>query len=239
MHRRTPQRKMKSENTKTKAKQGQIVSTCLPLFVIFISSILFSLLWGCSPSRHEGEGEREKRLSIDTTHARIGDLLFRCGTGGESRLVTSLSQSTYSHIGILWHDTLSGWQVIHAVPGEAPNGEEDYLKCESISDFLTPQRAIRVLHAQVSCNDSVAQSAALFALDKVLKLFCFDHDYRLNDERQYYCTELIYRAYLKQGIDLVEGRFHSLPLPTAERDFIFPSDILESPYLSIISQDQH
>lgn len=228
---------MKLRKRITNAKNRQIVTTRISFLVTFISFVLFPLFWGCSPFRHEGE--REKNLSLDTTHARIGDLLFRCGTGGESHLVTSLSQSSYSHIGILWYDTLSGWQVIHAVPGEAPADEKDFLKCESVSDFLSPQRAIRVLLAKVTCSDSVAHSAALFARDKVQKHFCFDHDYSLNDETQYYCTELIYRAYLKQGIDLVEGRFHSLPLPTSERDFIFPSDILESPYLTIITQDQY
>lgn len=166
-------------------------------------------------------------LSLDSLLFREGDLLFRCGIGGESRLVTSLSQSSYSHVGILRRG-IWGWEVVHAVPGEAYPGEEDFLKSESLDSFLASHRARLALLARVECSDSVAIRAAHYAYDKVLHHYTFDHDYLLNDSTQYYCTELIYRAYLAQGIDLVEDRRHTLPIPTKDNSYVFPSDILES-----------
>jgi hypothetical protein len=58
---------------------------------------------------------------------REGDLVLRCGSGAESRVVTEASSSIYSHIGILHYDTLTAqWMVVHAVPGEAEKGQRLY-----------------------------------------------------------------------------------------------------------------
>ena len=181
----------------------------------------------CRPDSASSSEVSSISLSLDSLLFREGDLLFRCGIGGESRLVTSISRSSYSHVGILRRG-LWGWEVVHAVPGEALPGEEDFLKSESLDLFLAPGRARMALHAQVACPDSVAIHAACYAYDKVLRHCTFDHDYRLNDSTQYYCTELIYRSYLAQGVDLVEDRRHSLPIPTHDNKYVFPSDILES-----------
>jgi hypothetical protein len=58
----------------------------------------------------------------------------------------------------------------------------------------------------------------------------------LADTTEYYCTELIYRAYLTQEIDLAEERKHELPMPGTEGYFIFPSDILSSKSIKAIRE---
>ena len=168
---------------------------------------------------------------------REGDLVFRCGRGAESRFVTTVSKSIYSHIGILHRDSLRNvWQVIHAVPGEAGKGEPDRVKCESIADFFHPDRAKRGAWARVNCPDSIATAATRYAWQKALQGVEFDHDYSLADTDKLYCTELIYQSYRHQGIDVTSGMRHpSLPLFSKDSVTIFPGDIIRSGRLLFIS----
>lgn len=158
---------------------------------------------------------------------REGDLVLRCGNGMESRVVTQRSHSIYSHIGLLHYDSLCGeWQVVHAVPGE---DEPEYMKAEPIDLFFCPERAKNGAWLRVRCNDSVAREAVRYALTKVDKHILFDNDYLLEDSTCLYCTELVWRAFMAQGIDLSNGRRHSLPTVfSKEGEAIFPSDIEQS-----------
>ena len=161
---------------------------------------------------------------------REGDLVLRCGSGAESRVVTEASSSIYSHIGILHYDTLTAqWKVVHAVPGEAEKGQSEWLKEESISDFYAADRAIRGAWMRVDCSDSMAAEATRYALRKVEERVEFDNDYLLSDTLQIYCTELVWQAYLHQGIDLSEGHRHKVPsLFSKDGECIFPCDIENS-----------
>lgn len=181
-------------------------------------------------------GNMHLQVVIDTTELRSGDLLLRNGLGTESRFVTGLSNGEYSHIAIAYKDT-GGWYAVHAVPGETPHPKDtDYLKCEPIEEFFNHNRAKAGAIAKVDCTTDAATKAIAFALDKVRRKFQFDHKYRLADTTEYYCTELIYQAYLTAGINLAEDRRHELPMPETESYFIFPSDILKSQYISSIKQ---
>lgn len=168
---------------------------------------------------------------FDTTGLRNGDLLFRNGNGGESRFVTGISNGIYSHIALAYKDS-TGWKAVHAVPGETEDiHATDYLKCEPIDDFYQYERACAGAMARVDCPDSLAEKALAFALDKVERRFAFDHYYKLEDTTTYYCTELVYYAYLSVGLNLADERRHHLPMPQTDGVFVFPSDILDSPHI--------
>lgn len=160
---------------------------------------------------------------------REGDLVLRCGYGVESQVVTETSHSIYSHIGILHYDgETAQWLAIHAVPGEAEADEPELLKAEPLEEFFAYDRAIRGAWMRVDCSDSIAAAAALYALTKVAEKVEFDNDYLLGDTTQLYCSELVWRAYLHQGIDISEGRRHDVPvLFCPEGECIFPCDIEE------------
>ncbi|MBR6116014.1 MAG: hypothetical protein IKP93_00895 [Paludibacteraceae bacterium] len=161
---------------------------------------------------------------------RDGDLVLRCGHGLESQAVTYQSGSTYSHIGILLYDSLQGeLLVLHAVPGEAKRGEPEYLKREPLSEFFAPTRANVGAWMRINCPDSIARKAADYALQKVRDSVVFDNDYLLQDTTQLYCTELVWRAYLRQGIDISDGVRSDAPRTFCrEQECIFPSDIIKS-----------
>lgn len=182
-----------------------------------------ALLGGCS----------RQQIAVEVpenTPFREGDLVLRCGWGYQSRVVTQSSASLYSHIGILHYDSLDQqWQVVHAVPNEAPQTEPDYLKAEPIEVFFAPDRASRGAWMRIDCNDSVAQAATRYALRKVSDRVVFDDHYRLSDTTRMYCTELVWQAYLHQGIDISSGSRHQVPdLFSKDGSCIYPLDIEKS-----------
>ena len=161
------------------------------------------------------------------TEWREGDIVFRRGTGLESHVVTTRSAAVYSHVGLLHYDSLnSEWQVVHAVPAE---DEPEYLKAEPVSVFFSPERAEKGAWLRVDCSDSVAQAAVQYALGKVAQHVLFDNDYLLEDTTQIYCTELVWRAYLTQSIDVSGAQRQTVPtLFSKEGEAIFPNDIEKS-----------
>ena len=182
---------------------------------------------------------RQAALSLeDQDKWREGDLVLRCGNGMESRVVTNRTRSAFSHIGMLHYDSLkSEWQVIHAVPAE---DEPEYLKIEPVTRFFCPERAERGAWLRVDCCDSIAREAARYALGKVAERVLFDNDYLLGDSTKLYCTELVWRAYGKQGIDISGGRRHSVPtLFSKEGEGIFPYDIEKSETTLFVKPFKH
>ncbi len=158
---------------------------------------------------------------------RTGDLMLRCGCGAESRVVTAQSKSAYSHIGILYYEPVQAeWMVIHAVPGEE---EPEYIKMEPVAQYFHPVRAQEGAWMRVNCSDSIAYYAAQYAKSKYDQKIVFDNSYLLADSNQLYCTELVWRAYNTQSIDISGGNRHSVPdLFCKENECIFPNDIEKS-----------
>lgn len=163
-------------------------------------------------------------VTIDTTLLRNGDIIFRNGLSTESRLVTGLSKGKYSHVGMAYKYQ-GRWCVIHAVPGEAPKGQPEYLKCEPLALFLAADRACAADVRRVPCDSIHAARAAEKALQKVREHVVFDNRYDDSDTTQLYCTELVSLAYRSQGIDLVGAHRTEVPYPGTSGRFIFPEDL--------------
>lgn len=177
------------------------------------------LIAACNPP-HE-------RVVYDTDGWRNGDLVLRSGYGVESRVVTERAHSAFSHIGIVYCDSTSGeWLVLHAVPGE---DDPELVKAEPVALFYSPERARNGAWLRIDCSDSIAREAVLYALNKVNNRCLFDNNYLLADSSQLYCTELVWRAYMQQGIDISSGKRHAVPsFFCKEGECIFPNDIEQS-----------
>ena len=198
----------------TKTKKGS--TTCAAFFVT-----LLVILSGCNGRSHRATVPLDLG---DSTLWREGDIALRCGWGAESRAVTAKGRSTYSHVGLLHHDSIRGcWQVIHAVPGE---DEPEYLKAEPIAVFYGTERARIGAWLRVNCSDSLARLTTTYALQKVSDSVLFDNSYLLEDTTQLYCTELVWRSYLSVGIDVSGGNRHDVTrFFSAEGECLLPSDI--------------
>jgi len=183
-------------------------------------AVLLLLLCCCS-GRHE---------RVEVTGAeefRNGDMVLRGGCGAESRLVMQRSSSSYSHIGILQYDSLVGeWMVIHAVPGENEPGEPEYIKRETLSDFFAPVRAQQGAWMRIDCSDEAAGRAAQYCRNKYEARVLFDNDYLLQDTTELYCCELVWLAYLREGIDIADSMRYEVPVVICkEGECIFPCNI--------------
>ena len=185
-------------------------------------------------------GDRQKvvgpAFGINADLLESGDLIFRRGQSFASHLVLLAdTQSAYSHVGLLYADG-SDMLVIHAVP-EGSTGDSAAVRMEPLTSFIATQKAsavsvMRLEHTQARHYAKQAAETAYFYARVPLS---FDAQFDLESKDQVYCTELVWRAYLEAGIDLVEGVFDRLETPFGAGDYLLPSSLLNSRYLRKIS----
>jgi uncharacterized protein YycO len=163
-----------------------------------------------------------------------GDLIFRRGRSIESQIVLLADRnSIYSHVGMVHIEEVEPF-VVHSVPAE--NGDEkEFIKMEKVEDFLSKEKAARfaVFRLKEGFGD-ISQSASEFVYDFFLKNYRFDNQYDLLSDKNLYCTELIWKAYQKAGVDLVQNRLYSINFIVVNKKMILPSSIIESNHLKLI-----
>lgn len=157
-----------------------------------------------------------------------GDLVFRKGFSLSSQAVLIGDQEgAYSHVGILIRDSSGKWEVIHAVPEEAAEtGGIEVIKREPLTRFWQSDRAAGGKVVTYPMSDSLRAQIVKKSEDIYLRRLLFDQAYDLSDSTKMYCTELAVFIYQSAGIDLIEGRSHSIP--GFRKVAIFPSDILRN-----------
>lgn len=168
----------------------------------------------------------DTKLQVDTSKLRSGDLIFREGPSFNSKVVKTMSDSRFSHVGIVYKSA-HGWKVVHAVPDESESHATDYVKCEPIDFFLEPSKAKSAKFMRIKCSSRQALNAACYAISKARNKTLFDNDYDLQDTSKLYCTELVWQAYKHQGINLV-SHTHSIKFIGKTKEVIFPVDFLRS-----------
>ena len=156
---------------------------------------------------------------IPISDLRSGDIAFRLGRTLESRAIAA--EGGYSHVGIvIRHD--STLQIAHIEPSR--NGSE-LIKYESLEQFFHPDNATSGAVMRIENLDS-AQLAIVENYLFSCKNITFDHDYKLSDTTQMYCTELAFRAFSKIGIDITDGTRRRVPI--AQEKVILPTDIFRN-----------
>lgn len=181
--------------------------------------LLLGLLVSCSSPR--------EAPALPYGDMREGDLAFRCGEGLFSRAVTSVeNEGVYSHVGILVRDGET-WKVVHAVPGEKEGPDDfDRVKAEVPEFFFAPDRACAgaLVHTGLTDAESlerIRNTALSWARDSIR----FDGKYDLADSLQLYCSELVWRLYRQEGIDLSEGRRKQLNIIVLQGDCLLPEHL--------------
>ena len=179
-------------------------------------------------------------LGIDPATLETGDLIFRRGQTLLSRLVLAGdTQSVYSHVGLL---SMNGAYpvVIHIAPaGSAAGGDQTVVRAEPLADFIDPKRATAVAVLRLnSGRDSYVSSVVAAARRYERRGVSFDARFDLETDERMYCTELVWKAYLEAGIDLVEGVFGRLDTPFGGKSVLLPSSLLRSPHLREIASSE-
>ena len=172
---------------------------------LLLTAIVMTLACGSAFGCRNSKQPDSQMPELPYTQMRTADLIFRRGTGVYSQMLNMHSDTVqYSHVGLLV-DLDSSWFVVHAVPREL-DGPDDFerVKLEPLDSFLTHNRCLHAefVHASLPRTDRVVARALQYARDSVR----FDSEFDLKDSTKVYCTELIWRLFMIEGIDLSEGR---------------------------------
>ena len=159
-------------------------------------------------------------IAIDPSTVVPGDLVFRRGRSMISRAVLSIDgKSEYSHVGI----ALSKGRIVHAVPPEQNN--PGGVMVDALETFLAPELASAAAVYRPR-NPALGVRAAARAWKYARTPF--DSGFDLSTPGAVYCTELVWRAYREEGIDLAGRDF--------EERYLLPSRLLASPDLRLIQE---
>jgi uncharacterized protein YycO len=131
-------------------------------------------------------------------------------------------RSEYSHVGIVASAGTS-IEVVHAIPPE--EGQPGGVVAEPLESFLAPELAAAAAVYRPRDSEAGIRAAAR-AWRYARPRRPFDSGFDLSTPDAVYCTELVWRAYLEEGVDLVGRDFH-------ER-YLLPSRLLSSPELRLI-----
>lgn len=172
-------------------------------------------------------------LRYDVKMFETGDLIFRRGRSLVSQIVLSADgASSYSHVGIIKIIGGSAF-VAHTTTDEPPS--EDVARVEPLDVFLRDDRAsaAAVYRLKGSAQHFTARAVEA-ALSFAEKRIPFDDGLDLNTTDKLYCTEMVWRAYLAAGLDLVDGRFDRLNFPMSKEFYLLPSSLLKSEWVEMI-----
>jgi uncharacterized protein YycO len=167
--------------------------------------------------------------SINGESLRSGDIIFRRGPSVESQAVMTMDGgSTFSHVGIVSKENGATF-IVHVVSGE---GAPDVTRIEPIEDYLRSDRALAASAFRVVTDrPSQTVTAVQFASEYAKRRVPFDNNFDLTSDDALYCTELVWRAYEKAGIDLVDGHFEGSSTSLIRGSVLWPSSLLRSQHL--------
>lgn len=188
--------------------------------------LLVILLPLCLLACSDGASEQGGSILPPDVQFRVGDVVFRRGSGFTSHAVLLAEKGgVYSHVGIVV-DSAGVPMIVHAVPGEPDyEGDDDRVKMESPEAFFACARAQQgAVYRHI--DSMTAHRAADVALSVYRRHTLFDHDYDDSDTTSMYCTELVVHAYAATSRPLPGLQHHHLRLIGIETDCILPSDIL-------------
>ena len=66
-------------------------------------------------------------------------------------------------------------------------------------------------------------------------IYSFDSISDLINSDKFYCTELVYKSFLKAGLDLSGGNLDTLLIPIGKNPFLLPRTILKSALLKKVN----
>lgn len=158
--------------------------------------------------------------------ARPGDVVLVRGRTLRSIAMHFLESdlNSYTHVGIVVFDK-DVCTVIHAHPSETVVIQD---LCDS---FVSPTKVSRAVVYRLATRDGQLQaSRAADAAQAYRRAHVqFDDRFDLKTEDKFYCTELVWRAYLAAGVDLTDRT-------VASRKYLFPSQLVKSGHLRVAEQ---
>lgn len=169
--------------------------------------------------------------AYNTSLVQTGDLLFIQGRTWRGYVVLMLDHNhkDFSHVGLIQlRDGVP--YLIHASPTSSAGRPDGAVQIEPLAEVLSSgtveKAALYRLHDEYK---QFAPPAVAIAENFAAHAVPFDHDFSLLSPDKLYCTELIWLAYKRAGLDLVG-------MTPDQSTVLLPSMLYESPYLSEITQ---
>lgn len=156
-----------------------------------------------------------------------GDLVFRRTESGPGRRMRLLDPAEFTHVGMLVLLRGEPW-VVHVSPRSQGN-PGGITVGEPLAEFLHARWISRAGVFRVPELSRETRAAAAREAWRMKELgLPFDEAFDLETADRLYCTELVWRAYLVQGIDLARGVFDRIALPFGRERYLFPSRLQEA-----------
>lgn len=199
------------------------------LFVLFLAGIVLTL----QKSEHVNIRPRELNTAI-TEKIKIGDLVLREGTSCQSQIISQLSDSKFTHIGIIT-SVEDGILVTHASNDEETNQAVSETTLDEFISFDLAHSVMIIRLKNLPAN--IREKIALNAKQKIGKKFYLVSDSMINSDKRLYCTTLIYDA-VKQEIPEFSLNWKTINMPAINGSFLMPAAFLETDNEIIYSSDQ-
>lgn len=199
------------------------------LFVLFLAGIVLTL----QKSDHVNIRPRELNTAI-TEKIKIGDLVLREGTSCQSQIISQLSDSKFTHIGIIT-SVEDGILITHASNDEETN---QAVSETTLDEFISLDLAHSVMIIRLkNLPANIREKIALNAKQKIGQKFYLVSDSMINRDKRLYCTTLIYDA-VKQEIPEFSLNWKTINMPAINGAFLMPAAFLETDNEIIYSSEQ-
>lgn len=169
---------------------------------------------------------RDEELEI----IQEGDIILRWGFGLVSDMIvkTLREELSVSHCAIVVNDSIEGFKVIHTVSQSL--SDFDGIQIQNLNTFVKNSKANSILVVRFKNADErtaklIAQKARYYFQQKIP----FDHSFDLDNENEFFCTELIWRIILDVfNIDIFENKKNTI------KDYLKFSNFYDSDYFDVI-----
>lgn len=143
----------------------------------------------------------------------LADLIFRQGIGYDSLVIQELSQSKYSHLGLII--STDPVLILHATTDDDPL-KSDQVLVSSLEDFLSLSKSIALKRYDLS--DEQKKLIVKKALQKEGEKFVLRAD-------GFYCTSLIEQAF--EDIYTLKLNKTKLDIPFLSGEYLLPKSLFE------------
>lgn len=153
----------------------------------------------------------------------VGDWVFRSGTSAESQLIQRLSQSDYSHIGMVV-SVQPEPLIVHASTDDDPQHANQVLS-STLNTFIDPKLAQSFAIARPSfVTEQEKQHAATWLLKQLKQPFVLAE----RSSEHLYCTTLLVAA-LQHSSKPFQPEWQQINAPMFSGEYLFPSAFANYP----------
>lgn len=152
---------------------------------------------------------------------QLGDLIVREGIGYESAIIQSLSQSHFSHIGMITQ-VYPHIVIIHATTDDKPNQPNQVIQ-SSFTEFTDKNLAKSwAIYRQTQLSDQDIQQMIKNLETQIGQPFVL----AVKQEHGLYCSTLIANAYPKAIAEQLT--WQTVDLPALQGELLFPNALIQT-----------